>query len=116
MLRVALTRYLTGNRIGDGAVQKIVLCADEALINAVQHAPEGLIHVAAEVSGDRFVLEVVDDGPGFDLSDLDDAPLPDLMGEHGRGLFLIRQLMDELEILPDTSGTTLRMALGLGAG
>lgn len=115
MLRVALMQYLTANRIDDGAVPKIVLCADEALINAVQHAPDSPIRVAAEVRGDRLVLEVADGGPGFDPSDLDDDPLPDLMGEHGRGLFLIRQLMDDLEILSDDRGTTLRMGLGLCA-
>jgi anti-sigma regulatory factor (Ser/Thr protein kinase) len=31
------------------------------------------------------------------------------MGEHGRGLFLIRKLMDDLEILSDEHGTTLHM-------
>ena len=116
MLRVALTRYLTANLIDDRTVPKIVLCADEALINAVQHAADSPIGVAAEVRGERLVLEVVDGGSGFDPSDLGDDPLPDLMGEHGRGLFLIRQLMDDLEILSDDRGATLRMALDLGAG
>ena len=98
VLREALTTYLTENHIDDAATRMIVLCADEALINAV-----------ADLRDDHFTLEVSDGGPGFDPSQIDSDAEPDLMGEHGRGLFLIRNLMDDLEILSDEHGTTLHM-------
>ena len=109
VLREALTTYLTANDIDDAATRLIVLCADEALINAVAHAAGSPVGVFADLRDDHFTLEVSDGGPGFDASQIDGDGEPDLMGEHGRGLFLIRKLMDDLEILSDEHGTTLHM-------
>ena len=109
VLREALTTYLTANDIDDAATRQIVLCADEALINAVAHAAGSPVGVFADLRDDHFTLEVSDGGPGFDPSQIDNYQEPDLMGEHGRGLFLIRNLMDDLEILSDEHGTTLHM-------
>jgi len=109
VLRETLTAYLTANRIDDAASRMIVLCADEALINAVAHAAGSPVGVFADLRDDHFTLEVSDGGPGFDPSQIDTDAEPDLMGEHGRGLFLIHNLMDEFEILSDDRGTTLHM-------
>ncbi len=109
VLRETLTTYLTANGIDDAEKRLIVLCADEALINAVAHAAGSPVGVFADLRDDHFTLEVSDGGPGFDPSQIDSDAEPDLMGEHGRGLFLIRNLMDDLQILSDERGTTLRM-------
>ena len=115
VLREALTTYLTANDIDDAATRLIVLCADEALINAVAHAAGSPVGVFADLRDDHFTLEVSDGGPGFDSSQIDSDAEPDLMGEHGRGLFLIRKLMDDLEILSNEHGTTLHMERDLPA-
>ena len=109
VLRQALTTYLTANDIDEAATRTIVLCADEALINAVAHAAGSPVGVFADLRDDRFTREVSDGDPGFDPSQIDSGAEPDLMGEHGRGLFLIPKLMDDLEILSDEHGTTLHM-------
>jgi len=109
VLRETLTTYLTANGIDDAATRLIVLCADEALINAVAHAAGSPVGVFADLCDDHFTLEVSDGGPGFDPSQIDTDAEPDLMGEHGRGLFLIRNLMDAFEIFSDQRGTTLHM-------
>ena len=110
VLREALTTYLAANAIDDAATRRIVLCADEALINAVAHAAGSPVGVFADLCDDHFTLEVSDGGPGFDPSQIDRDAEPDLMGEHGRGLFLIRNLMGRIsEILSDEHGTTLHM-------
>ena len=112
VLREALTTYLMANHVDDAARRLIVLCADEALINAVAHAAGSPVGVFADLRDDHLTLEVSDGGPGFDPSQIDSDAEPDLMGEHGRGLFLIRKLMDDLEILSDEHGTTLHMETG----
>jgi anti-sigma regulatory factor (Ser/Thr protein kinase) len=109
VLRETLTAYLTANGIDGAASRTIVLCADEALINAVAHAAGSPVGVFADLHDNHFTLEVSDGGPGFDPSQIDSDAEPDLMSEHGRGLFLISNLMDDLEILSDAHGTTLRM-------
>jgi anti-sigma regulatory factor (Ser/Thr protein kinase) len=112
-LRLALERYLTAVDVQDDAVASLLLCADEALINAVAHAPLTPVLVAACVRYDRLVLEVSDEGPGFDAARVRQDELPDLDADHGRGLFLIHQLMDAVRIDSSESGTIIRMELGL---
>jgi anti-sigma regulatory factor (Ser/Thr protein kinase) len=109
VLRETLTTYLTANGIDDAASRMIVLCADEALINAVAHAAGNPVGVFADLHDDHLTLQVSDGGQGFDPPQIDRDAEPDLMGEHGRGLFLISNLMDDLEILSDEHGTTLQM-------
>ena len=72
------------------------------MTNAVRHsgAREDL-EVGLGFAGSDLVAEVVDHGHGFDTTSFDpDAP-PDVTKPGGRGLFLIAQLMDELELRID---------------
>lgn len=83
----------------------------EALSNAILYGnredPVKAVRVTAEMKGSELVLEVHDHGPGFDLeaSTNDPTRLENLLREDGRGLFLMRKLMDEVEQLSD--GTNL---------
>jgi serine/threonine-protein kinase RsbW len=81
---------------------EVTLSLQEALTNAVIHGaqqdPTKLVQVTASCDHARGILIVVQDpGPGFDVNSI---PSP-IMGErifssHGRGIFLINQLMDEV--------------------
>ncbi|MCC7001371.1 MAG: ATP-binding protein [Gemmatimonadaceae bacterium] len=57
------------------------------------------VRVRAEVSEIRLVLEVEDEGNGFDLDACTSDPTTpeNLERETGRGLFLMRSLMDQVE-------------------
>ena len=59
------------------------------------------------------MLEVSDEGPGLDVARVRRDEVPDLEAEHGRGLFLIHQLMDDVRIDSSGRGTTIRMELQL---
>lgn len=88
----------------------------EALSNAIlrgnRERTEARVQVRAEMDRDRLVMEVVDEGEGFDLEEcLEDPTLPEnLLREDGRGLFLMSKLMDHIERFTD-SGNTVRMTL-----
>jgi serine/threonine-protein kinase RsbW len=110
---MTLGRYLVEVECGHAEADVLLLCADEALINAVTHAPETPVLVAAWIREDRLVLEVSDEGPGLDLAKVHGDEVPDLEAEHGRGLFLIHQLMDAVDIDSSGRGTTIRMELRL---
>jgi serine/threonine-protein kinase RsbW len=75
----------------------------EALSNAILYGNrEDLakaVRVTATLSGGALVIEVYDQGPGFDLeaSTNDPTRLENLLREDGRGLFLMRKLMDSVE-------------------
>jgi serine/threonine-protein kinase RsbW len=73
------------------------------------------VHVLASVGNDALLLEVTDEGDGFDLDGVRYTPHDDdwLEKEDGRGVFLMRQLMDNVESCPPTGsdGHTVRLRL-----
>ena len=92
--------------------ESIALVTTEILNNSIEHGangPEEEIDVTLMVTADRFRFEVIDPGRGgkeFAAVALERAAqIPDLEKPRGRGLFLIRNYMDELEISYDKRGT-----------
>ena len=75
----------------------------EALSNAILRGNRGIrdkhVRVRAVVSDNALVLEVADEGTGFDLDacTIDPTRPGNLEREDGRGLFLMRSLMDRVE-------------------
>ena len=88
----------------------------EALSNAILYGNgerlDRHVHVRAEVDRERLVVEVSDEGAGFDLegSEIDPTSPENLLREDGRGLFLMRRLMDSVERFDDR-GNVIRMTL-----
>lgn len=89
----------------------------EALSNAILRGnrddPDKHVRVRAEVDTMRLVVEVIDEGTGFDLDAAAvDPTTPENLGrEDGRGLFLMRKLMDRVERLESPNGSMVRMTL-----
>lgn len=73
----------------------------EALSNAILCGngsdPTKRVHVRVEVWPDALRLHIADDGPGFDPTDQPDPTRPEnLEREDGRGLFVMRHLVDHV--------------------
>lgn len=89
----------------------------EALSNAIlrgnRENPAKHVRVRAEVDADRLVVEVADEGSGFDFdAKAVDPTTPDKIDrEDGRGLFLMQKLMDRVERVPAERGSIVRMTL-----
>jgi serine/threonine-protein kinase RsbW len=86
----------------------------EALANAMIYGngsdPEKRVRVEVELSSQAVALHVHDEGEGFDDAVVPDPTLPEnLDGTGGRGIFLIRELMDEVQYHPP--GNSVRMVL-----
>jgi serine/threonine-protein kinase RsbW len=78
------------------------LVMDEALSNAIQHGNKGKedlkVHVRIYISTRRIVVQIEDQGEGFSIDDSrDPTDLENLYKDSGRGLYLIRELMDSVE-------------------
>lgn len=91
----------------------------EAVANAILRGnkddPAKHVHVRAEVGNQRLVVEVGDEGPGFDIdASLIDPSAGNLDREDGRGLFLMRKLMDTVESVQVPHGSVVRMTLHRG--
>ena len=89
----------------------------EALSNAILRGnrddPAKHVHVRAEVDAQRLVVEVGDEGKGFDMegSLIDPTTAENLDREDGRGLFLMKKLMDRVERIELPHGSMVRMTL-----
>ena len=86
----------------------------EALANAVVYGngndPDRTVLVDVTLESERVVIVVSDEGEGFDPSQIPDPTLPEnLQRSGGRGLFLIRSLMDEMQY--NDRGNSLSMVL-----
>jgi len=96
-----------------GREDAIELALSEALANAVVHGagsdPSKLIECDVACDEERGMLIVVrDPGPGFDPANLVDPCVGEnIYSSHGRGIYLINQLMDEVRF--DKNGTEIRM-------
>ena len=86
------------------------LCLQEALLNAHFHGnggdPSKEIRVGCLLAGGKVELHVEDDGHGFDMKA--QVQQPDAGKIHGRGLYLIGELMDSVAV----NGNHLVMGLG----
>ena len=82
----------------------------EALANAILYgnaeAPDTRVQVRAQVDREALVVEIADEGRGFDLDACTQDPTTaeHLEDEGGRGLFLMRRLMDRVERFARTQG------------
>jgi serine/threonine-protein kinase RsbW len=110
ILNVAKDVRLSKDRLSDLAV-----ALAEALSNAAIHGnkldPGKHVHIRVSVlAGVRAVVEVKDEGPGFDVSELSDPTHPErLLTPGGRGVFLMRQLVDRVEYLDRGSRVILEV-------
>ena len=88
----------------------------EALSNAVLYGngrdPGKRVHLDVEVDGERLAACITDEGDGFDPEAIPDPRLPE--NRHairGRGLFLMRKLMDEVRFNDRGNSVTLVLKL-----
>jgi serine/threonine-protein kinase RsbW len=81
----------------------VPVALSEALSNAILRGnhedPGKRVHVRADVDTIRLVVEIADEGVRFDLdaNTRDATDAENLEREDGRGLFLMRKLMDDVE-------------------
>lgn len=87
---------------------------EDAAVNSIQHGyegrPDGSVTIEARREPDRLVLTITDRGRGFRY-DIDRIPRfesdQDLYRSNGRGLFMMRQFMDDVDIQSTPGGGTV---------
>jgi serine/threonine-protein kinase RsbW len=97
----------------DGKEDAIELALQEALANAVVHGakedPSKVVECLVACDEQRGILIIVrDPGEGFDPGAIPSCTVGEnLYSNHGRGIFLINQLMDEVKF--HKNGTEIHM-------
>jgi anti-sigma regulatory factor (Ser/Thr protein kinase) len=109
-LRSAVAAHAADLDLAEQGVADLVLVAHELATNAVRHGgatPSRPARLRLWTSGGLIVCEVRDPGPGpadpatVGLSRVESA------ASNGRGLWIVRQLAQRLDITSDSDGTTV---------
>jgi serine/threonine-protein kinase RsbW len=110
LTRLALTGLSRVRDLPDDVVADLKLAITEACSNSVRHAypgGDGTVDVLYELRPDRLVVEVADDGEGFD-PDREESEAGDL-SEGGLGIAIIRAISDQFEIGTARNGRGSRL-------
>ena len=98
LVRLALSGLSRLHPLSEEALGDLKLAVTEACTNSVRHGysdGEGTVDVVYELQPDRLVVEVADDGPGFDAAG--DRPTDENLAEGGLGIAIIKAVSDEFE-------------------
>jgi serine/threonine-protein kinase RsbW len=107
-VRDRIRTWLSARETEAADIEAVLLAVGEATGNAAVHAYGALggrMRLAASIDGDRLSVSVSDDGTWRPPRDA-----------QGRGLDIIEQLSDEMDVATDDRGTTLTFSRRLAAG
>ena len=94
------------------AESDVEIALREALANAIIHGnhenPRKHVHVRCRCNPDELSIAVKDEGRGFEIDKIADPTVPESIGSvHGRGIYLMKALMDEVRF--EEGGVVVQM-------
>jgi len=100
--------------IDDGTMYRLLVSCTEAVNNAIIHGnksnPGKKVKIECIAQNKILTISVKDEGEGFNPKILQDPREErNLLKENGRGVFLIRALMDEVKFRKLKSGSVVKM-------
>jgi serine/threonine-protein kinase RsbW len=106
-LSAKVARYA---KLDNSSSDDLGIVATELVNNAIYHGnkndPNKKVRIVFSVNSDRIEIRIKDQGDGFNPDGLKDPLAPEnLLSESGRGIFLIRNLMDSLDFRFTDEGT-----------
>lgn len=100
-----------GNR--ETLAHHINLVLTEAMANAIKYAgteaPDQMVHICITIRPDELLIKVYDHGQGFDINTIN-PPNFDTLEDRGRGIYIIRSLMDTVRYKKLSDGNVLEMS------
>ena len=99
--RLALAGLSRVRAFSDETLADLKLALTEACSNSVRHAyedGEGHVDISFELLEDRLIVEVADDGTGFEPGEIAGNGGDEELSEGGLGIAIIRSIADEVEI------------------
>ena len=103
VVRLAVSGVASREGFSIEEIEDIKLAVGEACTNAMEHAyeagaPNATIRIRCRVEPGEFIVEVIDEGCGFDPDDVIIDPSAPPPSERGLGLFLVASSVDRLDI------------------
>lgn len=110
-IRMAISCLANNAGFDVEAIEDIKVAVSEACTNAICHGKDniGIVEVSCEMGKDKLIVSVADQAGGYDQSRYCE-PCLSLPKEGGLGLFIIKALMDEVDISTEIgTGTMIKM-------
>jgi serine/threonine-protein kinase RsbW len=94
---------------GGEDIHKIGMAVREGVVNAYNYGNQQdqgkKISITVEFDPKKMVIRVLDEGPGFELTEVPDCLAEEnLLRTSGRGLFLMRAFMDDFKVQRNPAG------------
>ena len=110
----AAEQFATQAGFDDDLSSHIAMVVREAAVNAAKHGnlwnAEKRVEVEFDLTDKALTIRVADEGDGLDPHDVPDCLEPEnLLRTSGRGIFLMRSIMDEVHFRKLTPGTEITM-------
>ncbi|MFA5271266.1 MAG: ATP-binding protein [Candidatus Omnitrophota bacterium] len=104
-----IIKQIKSKNISDDDLFDIRLALEEALVNAIKHGNKGKpskkVFLKVLIKAHMVSIQIKDEGEGFDSDELTSPLLTkNLKKTRGRGIFLIKNLMDKVEFFDGGSG------------
>ncbi len=109
---VFIEGILRGYGADESMIADIAISVSELVNNAICHgnksSGEKTVKVSISRNGSKVAITIADQGGGFDPNHIED-PLADenLLKEAGRGIFIVKNLMDSIEFTDIAGGTAV---------
>lgn len=107
-LRVLVKNFLLSNKVDDETASDIELVVSEILTNIYKHSykeNDGEVVVKVWMNDEKLEISIRDFGEKFNPEKVKE-PDPEILADHGYGLYIASQIMDKIEyILSHKSGT-----------
>ncbi len=106
-----LEEHLRAKGLDDDNIADLAISTTELINNAIVHGnksnPEKSVTIEIEFFDDHLSISISDQGPGFKPENIP-SPIADenIMKEAGRGIFIVRSLVDDLKIETAPQGGT----------
>jgi serine/threonine-protein kinase RsbW len=100
----------SGNR--ETLAYQLNLVLTEAMTNAIKYGDfdkkEEKVHIVININENELFIRIFDYGQGFDINEI---PAPDFetLDDRGRGIFLIKTLMDSVKYVRNAESNVLEM-------
>jgi len=104
--------------VDEEKIPGLLLAITEATTNAIIHGNKSdeskIVSIDATVDNGKLIISIKDEGRGFDPAIVPDPTHPDnLLKDSGRGLYLMRIYMDDLQYKHTVNGTETILIMNL---
>lgn len=114
----AIEQLLNEGLLNETLFGNVIVAVTEGILNAINHGnqndPTKNIHFSIDISEEELTIIIQDEGKGFDYKNLPDPTDPENLEKvNGRGIFIIRNLADNLEF--EANGSRMKMSFRLAS-